>query len=127
MFLHSQLSAQETYFPKGVLSSDARGDLFRANWYSKHLKALEEPSLLGLAKNPSLQSYRFVWLRTFHHPVIVRLDIMADGTGDLTVKVASGAGGYGKRSHIAMLRYFQWRASFLTLKTKIITLLLWAC
>jgi hypothetical protein len=88
------LSAQGSYFPKGALSDDPRGDLFRANWYSKQLKALEEPSLLQLAKNPSLESYRFVWLRTFHHPVVVRLDPRSDGTGELTTKVSSGAGGY---------------------------------
>jgi hypothetical protein len=58
------------------------------------LRALDEPSLLEEAKTPSPQSYRFVWLRTFHHPVAVRLDIMSDGTGKLTVKIANGAGGY---------------------------------
>ncbi len=88
------LSAQEPYFPKGALGDDPRGDLFRADWYSKDLKALQEPSLFQLAKNPSLESYRFVWLRTFHHPVIVRLNLRSDGTGDLTTKVSSGAGGY---------------------------------
>ena len=35
-----------------------------------------------------------MWLRSFHHPVAVRLDIMSDGTGKLTVKIANGAAGY---------------------------------
>jgi hypothetical protein len=61
---------------------------------SRVLRALDEPSLLEEAKKPTLQSYRFTWLRTFHHPVAVRLDIMSDGTGKLTVKIANGAGGY---------------------------------
>jgi hypothetical protein len=86
--------AQESYFPRGVFSDDTRGDQLRANWYSKHLKALEEPSLIEWAKNPSQESYRFIWLRTFHHPVIVRLDVRTDGVGVLTAKVANGAGGY---------------------------------
>jgi hypothetical protein len=86
--------AQEPYFPKGVLGNDPRSDAFVLNWYSKHLKALEEPSLLQLAKNPSSESYRFVWLRTFHHPVVIRIDIRADGIGELTTKVSNGAGGY---------------------------------
>jgi hypothetical protein len=88
------LSAQDSYFPSGALSDYDKSDSFKARWYSEHLKALNEPSLLKEAKDPALQSYRFVWLRTFHHPVAVRLDIMSDGTGTLTVKIANGAGGY---------------------------------
>jgi len=84
------LSAQDSYFPKGALSDYDRVDIGKADWYSGQLRALDEPSLLEEAKNPSLESYRFVWLRTFHHPVAVRLDIMADGSGKLTVKIASG-------------------------------------
>jgi hypothetical protein len=88
-----EVSAQESYFPKGAFSDYSRVDLGRAEWYSKHLKALSEPSLLVLAKNPKLESYRFIWLRTFDHPVTVRLDIRADGLGNLSTKVASGTGG----------------------------------
>ena len=84
----------EPYFPKGVFSDDSQHDLFAANWYSKHLKALAEPSLLHLSKNPALESYRFIWLRTFHHPVIVRVNVRAGDAGELTSKVASGKGGY---------------------------------
>ncbi len=38
--------------------------------------------------------YRFLWLRTFDHPIAVRLDVHEDGTGTLVTKMASGAGGY---------------------------------
>jgi hypothetical protein len=86
--------SQDSYFPSGALSDYDRVDSFKARWYSDQLRALKEPSLLQEADNPSRQSYRFVWLRTFHHPVAVRLDIMSDDTGKLTVKVANGAGGY---------------------------------
>lgn len=88
------LSAQDTYFPKGALSDHDRADNMKARWYTDQLKGLDEPSLLEEAKNPAQESYRFVWLRTFHHPVAVRLDIMADGSGRLTTKIANGAGGY---------------------------------
>jgi len=88
------LFAQETYFPKGTLSSNARSDLFLAKWYSAQLKALDEPSFPELAKNSSLQAYRFTWLRTFHHPVAIRVEMKVDGTAVLSLKVASGAGGY---------------------------------
>jgi hypothetical protein len=86
--------AHEPYFPQGVLEDNAQGDSFRSGWYSKHLKALEEPSLLQKSKGSSAESYRFVWLRTFHHPIIVRVDVRADGSAELTTKVSNGAGGY---------------------------------
>jgi hypothetical protein len=86
--------AQEPYFPQGVLEDNAQGDSFRSNWYSKHLIALEEPSFLQKSKDSSAESYRFVWLRTFHHPIIVRIDVQANGSAELTTKVSNGAGGY---------------------------------
>ena len=97
LFLLSALIAaiaQEPYFPQGVLEDNERGDSFRSQWYSKQLKALQEPSLFQMSKDSKVESYRFVWLRTFHHPVIVRVDIKADGSAELTTKVSSGAGGY---------------------------------
>jgi hypothetical protein len=47
-----------------------------------------------MRRTRSCDSYRFLWLRTFHHPVAIRLDLKADGTGVLTTKVSNGAGGY---------------------------------
>jgi hypothetical protein len=94
LYALTTLLAQEPYFPKGVLEDNAQGDLFRSQWYSKHLKALEEPSLFQMAKGSSAESYRFVWLRTFDHPVIVRVDIKTDRNGEITTKLSSGAGGY---------------------------------
>jgi hypothetical protein len=88
------VGAQSHYFPKGAFSSDTPEDRFVSNWYSKDLTALKEPSLFALRKTQSHDSYRFVWLRTFHHPVAIRVDLTADGTGTLTTKIASGAGGY---------------------------------
>src|ERR1022692_1355040 len=84
--------ASAQYFPKQSL--DDRGDEFRSKWYSRQLHALKEPSLLTQSKNPNSEAYRFLWLRTFHHPVAIRVVLRPDGTGVLTTKVASGAGGY---------------------------------
>ena len=81
-----QVHAQ--FFPKSSL------DDFKAKWYSAQLQALQEPSLLALAKHGEAESYRFLWLRTFHHPISVRMDQQADGSWVLVTKVASGAGGY---------------------------------
>jgi hypothetical protein len=60
-------------------------------WYSPFLKAMGESVLSAKANG---QSYRFLWLRTFHRPVMVRLDVHADGTGMVTLKETSGQGGY---------------------------------
>jgi hypothetical protein len=82
------------FFPKSSLGTDAREDSFKSQWYSSHLRALNEPSLLELAKRKDVESYRFLWLRSFHHPVAVRLDVKGDGSSVLVTKMSSGAGGY---------------------------------
>jgi hypothetical protein len=86
--------AQVRYFPNGVFSADHRSDEFTLKWYSGQLVALREPSLWELSKTQQAQSYRFLWLRTFHHPIAIRVDVNADGTSQLTTKMTSGAGGY---------------------------------
>jgi hypothetical protein len=94
-FLLLAAVAQQTYFPKKAFGgSDARSDELLAGWFSHELKVLKEPSLLELAKDGHSESYRFLWLRTFHHPIAVRLDVKPDGTGNLTTKVGSGHAGF---------------------------------
>lgn len=88
------LPCRAQFFPKSSLDSNSRVDSRKAQWYSKQLEALREPSLFALAKDREAESYRFLWLRTFHHPVAVRLDRRQDGSWVLVTKVASGAGGY---------------------------------
>ena len=81
---------QTTFFPDGTLSKDSS----HADRYSKHLKALHEPSLWESSKTKKTQTYRFLWLRTFDHPIAIRLDVEADGSSLLTTKISSGQGGY---------------------------------
>ena len=50
--------------------------------------------LWSRSKTEKEQSYRFLWLRTFHQPIAVRVDVNADGTSRLTIKITTGAGGY---------------------------------
>lgn len=47
-------------------------DRFRSKWYGEHLAAMEEPSLFELSR-AGATALRFLWLRTFHHPICVRL------------------------------------------------------
>ncbi len=84
--------SEAQFFPKNSLG--LRDDRFKARWYSSQLEALDEPSLLKMANDPASHSYRFLWLRTFDHPIAVRVELKPDGTGILTTKVASGCGGY---------------------------------
>jgi len=92
--------AQDIFFPKNALDDASWGDQFKAKWYSQELEVLKEPSLLALSRNPSSESYRFLWLRTFNHQVAIRLDIREDGIGVLTTKVASGTAGF-KPGHLS--------------------------
>jgi hypothetical protein len=93
LVLVASLSAQTQYFPdRAFCGSHETGSCER--WYVKHLRAMHEPSLLKLSKDTSKQSYRFLWLRTFHHPVSTRLEVADDGSAQLFVKVLNGKGGY---------------------------------
>ena len=83
----------EYYFPPSTLDPHtAKGDRFARDWYSSHLTAMKEPSLSCSPLNDS-QSYRFIWLRTFHHPVAVRIT-HANGQTQLVAVELTGAGGY---------------------------------
>lgn len=65
-------------------------DDFRADWYGGQLRAAGEAPIFG-NRTPTL---RFTWLRTFHAPVMVRLDTAADGAVRMTATELSGKGGY---------------------------------
>lgn len=81
-----------SYFPHGGRSAPEGYHRLFAEWYSKHLRAMKEGPFY-YAENVEAERYRFLWLRTFHHPVAVRV---WDAGGDrfVTLKELSGAGGY---------------------------------
>ena len=81
------------YFPTRGLVNEGL-EPFKSVPYSDRLIALQEPSLWERSKTQKEESYRFLWLRAFHEPIAIRVDINADGTARLTVKVANGTGGY---------------------------------
>lgn len=86
----SEQAAEAGYFPEGVF--DDPGGV--ASWYPYELRVMGEPSLFDLAENPSVESYRFLWLRASDAPVVVRLDVNADGTGTVMAKIGDGQAGY---------------------------------
>ncbi len=67
-------------------------DDFEDAWYSSHLRAAGERPLTFTADNS--ETLRFTWLRSFHAPMIVRIDLASGGTAILTATKLSGAGGY---------------------------------
>lgn len=70
--------------------SGVESALFHVKRYSSCLKALGEPIL-----SDTLQArvFRFTWLRSFHHPIVIALENNND-TVTLYWKVSDGAGGY---------------------------------
>lgn len=74
-------------FPEGTF------DEFVVEWYSGHLKAMDEGALSPLAKNKTAVVYRFTCLRTFHRPFAIKVTKTKDGF-ELLRKVLSGKGGY---------------------------------
>ena len=79
--------AQVKYFPPD----------FPPNWYEGDLKALKEPSLWESSKTQKAQSFRFLLLRSFQHPIAVRLNLRTDGTSLLIRKMTSGVTGHPGR------------------------------
>jgi hypothetical protein len=82
------------YFPNLALGNTQQEHDLVAGWYTAQLKALGEPSMLQLSKARA-HAYRFLWLRTRHNPVAIRLNVGEDGSSLLTVKTTNGRGGFG--------------------------------
>jgi hypothetical protein len=66
-------------------------DSFVNTWYSQMLYFLKEPILYSYKGDKEI--YRFTWLRSFHHPVIVRIEKQSNIIR-LFAKVSNGAGGF---------------------------------
>jgi len=81
------------YFPERVFDDGWSGaDGSFDTWYGKHLAAMGESSLLDI-DNADTESYRFLWLRSFHHPISVRIERRGYTFGLKAVEL-DGSGGY---------------------------------
>jgi hypothetical protein len=70
-------------------------DEFGSDWYSSALKAAGEQPLPSLAADaPDKINVRFIWLRSFNKPMIVRIREQDEGRAVLEAKRLSGRGGY---------------------------------
>lgn len=95
--------------------------IFSLQWYSKHLSALEEPVLKS---TDTSKVYRFTYLRSFHHPIVIRLE-NNDDVISIHWKVSDGAGGYEPGQIITneskVLTLEDWN----TFEAKIMTIKFW--
>ena len=84
-------TSQTEYFPVAELSDDFWGRRFRNGWYSRQLEAMNELPLAALTQED--ESYRFLWLRAFHQPVMVH--VWRSGIRHfIVVKRLNGRSGY---------------------------------
>ena len=97
-------------------------DTFINEWYSKMLFALKEPILKDYRGNKEI--YRFTWLRTFHHPISIRLEKQGE-IMKLFTKVSNGAGGYEPRQLIIDTTISLSKAQFRLFEQKIDSIGLW--
>jgi hypothetical protein len=56
------------------------------------LDGLDEQLLVN--SHSKSEVFRFTWLRTFHNPVAIRVEIDAQGETTISLKVSDGEGGY---------------------------------
>src|SRR4051812_14477963 len=59
------------YFPQNSFSDLPSSDSFVQNWYSSALYSFKEPVLSQQFVGHNI--YRFLWLRSFHRPVVFTL------------------------------------------------------
>lgn len=84
-------SAQTEFFAPAALSESPWSARFLNGWYSRHLDAMYERPLSALENED--ESYRFLWLRTFHKPVAIH--VWRSGAQHfIVVKRLNGRGGY---------------------------------
>lgn len=93
------LNKTQNYFPLEIFTDTSvyvGYDTFTVTWYSRHLRAMKEPLLFNKELNKELNKevYRFLWLRTFHNPITVRIEKSAEDY-KLYWKLSDGTGGYG--------------------------------
>ena len=84
------------YFPREpFVQKNIEGEPYFSieySWYSKQLKALQEPSLYRNS-NTETEEYRFTYLRTFHNPIALRIR-KSDDHLSIVIKICDGQGGY---------------------------------
>jgi len=66
------------YFPRGSFDPKPEREKFLVEWYEKYLAAMGE-SALSVRREEPAEVYRFLWLRSFHNPMAVRVWRTSEG------------------------------------------------
>lgn len=98
-----QTMTVECEMAPGVVERQLVQDDFEADWFSGELSAFGEPSLY---RRPSStpRSIRFTWLRSFHDPIVVRVDATTDGRQRMTAKQHPAGLGFGQAPGVSRAR-----------------------
>ena len=91
-------------------------DTFSNSWYSSQLLALKESPLFN--DITALETYRFLWIRTFHHPIAIRFERQGNSY-ILYWKECDGAGGYEPGKLIANKKMEVDKKTWLEFKDKL--------
>ena len=88
------------YYPSSVIYNQVNPyndgfDTIRNRHYSRHLRVMGEPRLFNEKSHDATEVLRFLWLRTFHNPIAIRLELKnGKTTYRLRATQLSGQGGY---------------------------------
>ena len=77
------MATAANYFPEGALSSNKRADEFTADWFSRHLRDMDEPPLWPPCDDRR-PTFRYLALPSFGKPFAVRVQRDDHGGWDLT-------------------------------------------
>lgn len=80
------------FFPPGALDPRSELESLFDDWFSKHLRSMDEPPLWPVPDNQPL-AFRFIGLPTWDKPYAVRVERQGDGWS-LVGKMTEGDGGY---------------------------------
>lgn len=83
---------KKAHFPAGTFDGWQDSDRLVNKWYSRHLRAMGERSIWEIVGDGE-EVFRFTWLRTFDHPVVVRFS-RKGYTFEIYSRELTGAGGY---------------------------------
>jgi hypothetical protein len=112
------------YFPLDSPISTSLDRLNKLNneWYSKMLFALHEPVIFQ--SNDSTEVFRFLWLRTFHNPISIRINNY-NSKHILTLKISGGTGGFDAGKVIVDTSFYISKKEWDIFKSKVTKINFW--
>jgi hypothetical protein len=85
--------AANSYFPIKTTDGSEGVTAFESKWYGMSLKRMKEPRLPELAKDPNVETYRFLILPTWGHSIAVRVQKRGE-VYSLSARRLDGDAGY---------------------------------